>query len=175
MCRRELLRKHWHQLNAEQQEELRRWLECQPRLGLAYELKEAFFAIWYSSSASSARQRYHEWLRMFPPDDEHKFLTAGFRKLLTAMRNWEPYVLNYFEHPYTNAFTERSNGKIKDFLRAARGSSFKTARTKIVYGTLIRQLVMSSAKRRPAKRAVAGITMSPPSQTSLFQVMAELG
>jgi transposase len=173
MCRRELLRKHWHQLDAEQQEELRKWLECQPRLKLAYEIKEAFFAIWYSSSASSARQRYHEWLRMFPPDDEYKFLTAGFRKLLTAMRNWEPYVLNYFEHPYTNAFTERSNGKIKDFLRAARGSSFKTARAKIVYGTLIRQLVMSSAQRRPAKRAVAGPMLLPPSQASLFQAMAE--
>lgn len=173
MCRREFLRKHWHQLDAEQQEELRGWLECQPKLKLAYEIKEDFFAIWYSSSASSARQRYHEWLSMFPPDDQHMFLTAGFKKLLTAMRNWEVYVLNYFEHPYTNAFTERSNGKIKDFLRAARGSTFKTARAKIIYGTLIRQLVMGSVKRHPAKRAVAGTTMPPPSQGSLFQVTTQ--
>lgn len=109
---------------------------------------------------------------MFPPDDEHAFLTAGFKKLLTAMRNWEVYVLNYFEHPYTNAFTERSNGKIKDFLRAARGSTFKTARAKIIYGTLIRQMVMDSAKRRPAKRSLVGPMMPPPSQGSLFQATA---
>lgn len=175
MCRRELLRKHWHQLDAEQQEELRRWLECQPKLKLAYEIKEDFYAIWHSSSSDAARQRYHEWLCRFPPDDEHKLLAAGFKKLLTAMRNWEGYVLNYFEHPYTNAFTERSNGKIKDFLRAARGSSFKTARAKVIYGTLIRQLLMRSAQRRPAQRAVAGPRMPPPSQSSLSQVVAEPG
>lgn len=173
MCRRELLRKHWHQLDAGQQEELRRWLECQPKLKLAYEIKESFFAIWYSSSAGSARQRYREWLSMFLPDDRHAFLTAGFKNLLTAMRNWEEYVLNYFEHPYTNAFTERSNGKIKDFLRAARGSTFKTARAKIIYGTLIRQLAMSSVKRRPAARAIPGTMMLPPPQGSLFQAMTE--
>lgn len=80
----------------------------------------------YSSSIDSARERYHEWLNMFPADEEHRFLTAGFKMLLTAMRNWEAYILNYFEHTHTNAFTERSNGKIKDFLRAARGSSFET-------------------------------------------------
>lgn len=66
MCRRELLRKHWHLLNVEQQEELRSWFECQPKLKLAYEIKESFLAIWYSSSAVSARQRYREWLEHVP-------------------------------------------------------------------------------------------------------------
>jgi len=176
MCRRELLRKHWHQLDTEQQKELAKWFELQPKLKLAYDIKESFFAIWYSSSIDSARERYHEWMNMFPADDEHRFLTAGFKKLLTAMRNWEEYILNYFEHPHTNAFTERSNGKIKDFLRAARGSSFETVRAKIIYGTLIRQLVTSPRKRRPAKRALTGCVLTPPiSQTSLFDDLAEFG
>lgn len=176
MCRRELLRKHWHQLDTEQQKELTKWFELQPKLKLAYDIKESFFAIWHSSSIDSARERYYEWLNMFPADEDHRFLTAGFKKLLTAMRNWEKYILNYFEHPHTNAFTERSNGKIKDFLRAARGSNFETVRAKIIYGTLIRQLVTSPRKRRPARRVLTGCVLTPPIfQSSLFDDLAEFG
>jgi transposase len=175
MCRRELLRKHLHQLEPDQQKDLKQWFELQPKLKLAYDIKESFFEIWYSSSIETARQRYREWLGTFPPDEAHRFLTVGFKKVLTAMRNWEEYVLNYFNHPYTNAFTERSNGKIKDFLRAARGSTFETARAKIIYGTLIRQLMSDpTKKRRPAKRALprSGPTAPPAPQTSLLDSLS---
>ena len=48
---------------------------------------QGFFAIWHSSSSATARRRYHEWLGMFPADEAHKYLAAGFKTLLTAMRN----------------------------------------------------------------------------------------
>jgi hypothetical protein len=51
----------------------------------------------------------------------------------------------------------------------------KNFRAEIIYGTLVRQLVMSSAKRRPAKRVMSGPMMPPPFQVSLFQAMAEPG
>lgn len=134
MCRRELLRKHYDQLENSEPQELAKWFELLPELRLAYEVKEAFFKIWCSSSSRTAKARYERWLNQFPSE-----LREDFRALLTSMRDWSQYVFNFFDHRYTNAFTEASNRLVKDIQRDTRSCSLMTARAKVVYGTLLRQ------------------------------------
>ena len=48
------------------------------------------------------------------------------------MRNtrWRRLILNYFEHPYTNAYSEALNGLVDQMNRAGRGYRFETLRAK---------------------------------------------
>lgn len=138
MCDKDLLRKHWNKLNPKEQENLKGWFRYMPELGLAYELKEAYFEIWNSPSSMIARNRFQKWyeqLKQLPPTFE-----TDFRPLLSVMQNyWGNYIFNYFDHCYTNAFTEQANRQIRDILRASRTCSFETYRAKIVYGTMVRK------------------------------------
>jgi transposase len=134
MCDKDLLRKHWNKLSTEEQENLRSWFRYLPELGLAYEIKEAYFELWNSPSSVIARKRYQRWLEQLPVE-----FKDDFKPLLSAMQNWGEYIFNYFEHRYTNAFTEQANRQIRDILRASRTCGFKTYRAKIVYGTMVRK------------------------------------
>lgn len=134
MCDKDLLRKHWNKLTAAEQENLRGWFRYMPELGLAYEVKEAYFEIWDSRSSAVARSRYQRWRDQFPLQFE-----KAFRPLLSAMKNWGEFIFNYFDHRFTNAFTEQSNRQIRDILRATRNCQFETYRGKIVYGTMVRK------------------------------------
>jgi transposase len=135
MCDKDLLRKHWNKLTPEEQENLRGWFRYMPELGRVYEMKEAYFEIWNSPSSVVARKRYQRWLEQLPPAFE-----TDFHPLLSAMRNyWGDYIFNYFDHRYTNAFTEQANRQIRDILRASRTCGFETYRAKIVYGTMLRK------------------------------------
>jgi transposase len=100
MCRRELLRKHRRKPD-EVPAELKPWFEAMPELCLAYEVKEAFWEIQYSSSKHTALKRLRRWRETFPPH-----LRDAFSELLSALANWEEEILNYFTHRFTNAFTE---------------------------------------------------------------------
>jgi hypothetical protein len=75
------------------------------------------------------------------------------------MDNFGEYVYNYFDRPYTNAFTESMNRKVKDILRDARGCDLETVRARVVYGVYLmkqlraareaeRQAVMPHSKRK---------------------------
>jgi transposase len=157
MCTRDLLRKHWNKLNDAEKEFLGKWFDLQPELRLGYDLKEAFFAIWFSSSTATAVARYQKWLERLTPK-----LEKDFGELLTAMKNWKEHIFNYFDHPYTNAFTEQSNRQIKDIKRETRGCGFETARAKSIYGTLIKREMdaardqMRLKRRRKANRSQSG-------------------
>jgi len=147
MCRRELLRKHYDQLEKAERQELQKWFELLPELRVAYEVKEAFFQIWYSSSSRTARARYEKWLNRFPAE-----LRDDFKGLLSAMRDWGQFVFNYFDHRYTNAFTEASNRLVKDVQRETRRCSFQTVRAKVVYGTLLRQHLENIRKEEVVRK-----------------------
>lgn len=55
------------------------------------------------------------------------------------MKEWGPFIFHYFDHPFTNAFTESANRRVKDNNRELRGCSFETARARIIYGTYLRK------------------------------------
>lgn len=57
----------------------------------------------------------------------------AFGDLIRAWTNWQPFILNYFEHPVTNAYTESLNNLIRVMNRLGRGYSFEALRAKILF------------------------------------------
>lgn len=105
------------------------WTLNYPALGEAYRLKEGFYAIYeQSGDAQQAKQRYGAWKAGIPPD-----VAEAFKDLTRAFDNWMPYILNYFDHPITNAYTERLNNLIRVMNRLGRGYSFEALRAKILF------------------------------------------
>lgn len=45
-------------------------------------------------------ETYRQWLDRIPEE-----MQTAFKPIVTAMRNWETEVFNYFDHPITNAYT----------------------------------------------------------------------
>ena len=149
MCHRKLLRKHRNQFTPEEQIERERYFALFPELKLAYETKEAFFELWRATGSVAAKAQYEEWRAACPSQ-----IISDFKPLFTAMENWGEYIFNYFDHPYTNAFTEASNRRIKDIQREGRGGSFRMVRAKAIIGTLLRQELKDAREQEPgyAKR-----------------------
>jgi transposase len=141
------------------------WFSQQPELELAYDLKEDFMEIFDAKTygevqlcKAAAHQRYEEWQERFPANEENAKLLKDFKKIFTAMKNWGDFIFNYFDHGFTNAFTESMNRRIKDVWRETRGCSFKTARERAIYGTYLRKQQMEDREREvslikpPSKR-----------------------
>jgi transposase len=49
------------------------------------------------------------------------------------MKNWRKEILNYFDHPITNVYTEAVNGVVKVENRMGRGYSFEVIRARILF------------------------------------------
>lgn len=104
------------------------WLNNYPQLALAYVAKEAFYEIYEADNLIEANKRYSEWLTMIKPEIE-----PAFSDLIKAFGNWQPYILNYFTHRITNAYTESLNNLIRVMDRLGRGYSFEALRAKILF------------------------------------------
>lgn len=113
------------------------WTRNIPAIGQMYSLKEEFFDIYNCTSKKEAMERYFAWKASIPPN-----MKAPFKDLLTAMKNWETEIFNYFDMPITNAYTEALNGLIKIANRQGRGYSFDVLRAKVMF---------SNGLRRPIK------------------------
>jgi transposase len=108
---------------------LDRWVAAYPILAQAYRIKEDFYAIYEASnSREDALQRYENWRRGITPE-----LHPYFSDLIRAFGNWQPWILNYFDHPITNAYTESLNSLIRVMNRLGRGYSFEALRAKILF------------------------------------------
>jgi len=64
---------------------------------------------------------------------------VNFKELITAVENWKPEILNYFDSGATNAYTEAANGMAKIANRNGRGYSFDVIRAKIIYGSSVKR------------------------------------
>lgn len=126
---RKLLMKNEAKLDAGQKFRLSTWLLNFKGLGKAYAAKEAYVAIWSSDTREIAEYLYDEWLKKLDPE-----IRPAFQKLTGAMKRWSAYIFNYFDHRFTNAYTESINGIIKDIQQSGRGYSFDVIRAKMVYG-----------------------------------------
>ena len=107
---------------------LESWTKNFPVLGEAYRAKEDFFSIYDAMTIQEAKAAYDVWRRRLSPA-----ISKAFKPLVTAMNNWETEILNYFEHPVTNAYTECLNGLIRVIECSGRGYSFDALRSKILY------------------------------------------
>ncbi|GMX64914.1 hypothetical protein Elgi_41830 [Paenibacillus elgii] len=122
-----LLKRH-KELKEMERITLELWTKNHPSLGIAYELKESFFALWDSDSRQKAYLKYHDWKAKIP-----KELHTAFAPLTKAITNWEEEIFAYFDHRITNAYTESLNSLIRVIYRLGRGYSFEALRAKILF------------------------------------------
>ena len=118
-------------LSAENKAAVERMLLMSRDLREAYLLKEKFYDFMDSSNSLQAKER----LRIFRA---HAFVAdlPEFAPCLTMLNNWEPFILNAFDCPYSNGFTEGVNNKIKVLKRIAFGyRSFRNFRIRILCTT----------------------------------------
>jgi transposase len=148
MCKREMLRKHRDPHKpGKVPAELGQWFDRFPELRLAYEVKEAFFEILHSSTKKTAVARKRGWLEKFPLE-----LRKDFAQLLSSLRDWEDEIFNYFDHRFTNAFTEARNRLVKDILRETRGCYFKTLRARLLYGSPLKREMEEALREEMARK-----------------------
>lgn len=140
-----LLLNRLHNLNPQEYETVKDWMDGFPKLGVAYALKEGFFSIWDAQSRVEAEQRYAAWKASVPTD-----LLPDFKPLLQAMHNWNTQIFNYFDQRITNAYTESMNSLIKGMNRMGRGYSFEVLRARLLYNEEARKAttVRTSARRK---------------------------
>jgi transposase len=160
--------KREHDLNDRETLLLSGWVDNYPELGLAYRIKEDFFKIYDTRSKEEALARYAAWDRAVTHE-----VRDAFSDLIKAWRNWQPYILAYFDHPVTNAYTESLNSLIRVMNRLGRGYSFEALRAKILFaeGAFKKQIIRPKFERRqgPAMREFAMARMmtlqqEPPGQ-----------
>lgn len=105
------------------------WTRRYPELGVAYGLKEEIYRIYEESGGSErAFAAYETWEKAVVSD-----LRFAFGDLIQAFTTWQPCILNYFEYPVTNAYTESLHSLIRVMNRLGRGYSFEALRAKILF------------------------------------------
>lgn len=124
-----VLLKRERDLNDKERLLLDGWTANYPELGAAYRLKEGFYGIYEGcTSPQAALSAYEAWAKVVTPE-----LRGAYGDLIRAFTNWQPFILNYFEHPVTNAYTESLNSLIRVMNRLGRGYSFEALRAKILF------------------------------------------
>lgn len=113
---RRLLLIHKEKLYEENLSALEIMLLQSPDLATAYHLKELFYEFMRSKNREEAAKR----LRFFCLAAQASQLSE-FNACLTMLGNWSKYILNAFECPYTNGYTEGTNNAIKVIKRNAFG------------------------------------------------------
>lgn len=132
MCHRKLLRKRWKSLTKQQRRELAVWFRRYPEVRDAYYMKEKFGEIWHSSCSATARTRFDEWLNLLLSCP--KLVRDSYTRMARMIKRWHTHIFNYFDYRYTNAFTERSNRRIKQMVREGNGYKFETVRIRLIFG-----------------------------------------
>jgi transposase len=126
---RRLLLKSPAKLTTEEVDQLSEMLKISPRLGEAYNLKNRFLEFMRSKDRAQAKERLARWLLLAEFSNLPEFKTS-----LTAIHNWDQYILNAFDCGYTNGFTEGCNNKIKVLKRISFGvRNFARFRKRILH------------------------------------------
>lgn len=125
---RKILLSHFSSLKPDSRDALEIMLMQSSDLATAYYLKEQFYDVMSSKSRDEAQKK----LRKFILSAQASQLNE-FKACLTMFSNWSKYILNAFECPYSNGFTEGSNNKIKVIKRNAYGyRNFDNFRNRIL-------------------------------------------
>lgn len=124
---RKLLLKRNKDLSEENLQALEVMLAQSQDLGAAYYLKEQFYDLMKSKSRPEAAKKLQNFL-IFAYSSQLK----EFNACITMLNNWSKYILNAFECPYTNGYTEGTNNAIKVIKRTAFGyRNFNNFRNRI--------------------------------------------
>jgi transposase len=123
-----VLLKRERDLNDQERLNLDGWTKNYPELGEAYRLKEEFFGIYDAESPDEAQAKFIQWQKSIPSE-----VANAFADIERAWGHWTMPILNYFNHPVTNAYTESLNSLIRVMNRLGRGYSFEALRAKILF------------------------------------------
>lgn len=125
---RRLLLSHREKLSEENLQAVEVMLRQSPDLASAYYLKETF----YDFMKSESRAEAGKCLQTFVFSAQVSGLKE-FHACLTMLGNWSAYILNSFDCPYTNGFTEGTNNAIKVLKRTGFGyRNFNNFRNRIL-------------------------------------------
>ena len=124
-----LLGKSIKKLTDEEKERLALMFGIAPRLAEAYDLKNRFMEVMKSKDAIEGKKRLSDWILM-----AEFYGLPEFYACITAYRNWFQEILNSFEVPYSNGFTEGCNNKTKVLKRVCFGvRNFARFRNRILH------------------------------------------
>ena len=125
---RRILLSHYSLLSSEYKQALEIMLQQSYDLAQAYYLKELFYEFMSSENSSVAKIRLKKFILSAQVSQ-----LSEFNATLTMLGNWSKYILNAFDFPYSNGFTEGCNNKIKVIKRNGYGfRNFKNFRNRIL-------------------------------------------
>lgn len=134
MRRKALLRMRYKNLDEKGRFNLRMWLDNEPAVKQAYDLKEAFYGIYDAPTKEGAGALLDAWRESVPAT--MKKGKKSFAPLLTATKNWRNEILAFFDHPISNGYTEALNGVAKVTNRQGRGYSFEVLRARVLFSKI---------------------------------------
>lgn len=106
------------------------WFKRYPLLEKAYWLKEGIRDVYnYSKDKQEALERFAKWESEIPKEFKE------FKEIRRTFNNNKTEIFNYFDKPFTNAYTESVNNIIKQVEKNGKGYSFDVLRAKVLYGT----------------------------------------
>ena len=124
-----LLFKGRSQLTEDELNRLTLMMLISPRLANAYRLYWRFVDVMHSPDSFTGRQLLSKWLFDAEVSD-----LPEFRNATAAIHNWDQYILNALDCPYSNGFTEGCNNRTKVLKRACYGiQRFDRLRKRILY------------------------------------------
>ena len=116
-------------LTDEQKSKVEAILYVSGKLRNAYCLKESFYQILDAPDKSDAKKMMSQWIL-----DVENSKIEEYESCVTMLLNWATNILNTFDYPYTNGFTEGCNNKIKVLKRNAYGyRNFERFRNRILH------------------------------------------
>ena len=125
---RRIMLSHYSLLSSEYKQALEIMLQQSYDLAQAYYLKELFYEFMSSENSSVAKIRLKKFILSAQVSQ-----LSEFNATLTMLGNWSKYILNAFDFPYSNGFTEGCNNKIKVIKRNGYGfRNFKNFRNRIL-------------------------------------------
>ena len=124
-----LLNKPPNKLKEEEREKLRIILGLSTRLEQAYFLKNDFLFLMHSPNSEAAEELLADWI--YRAESSH---LPEFRECARAVHNWGKLILNSFDVPFTNGYTEGCNNKTKVLKRVCYGvRNFSRFRNRILH------------------------------------------
>ncbi len=116
-------------LNPEQHQKVEYLLYLSDDLRCAYYLKEQFYEILDCNDNIKAKKLLSEWIIYAQNSGLPDYLQCA-----STLQNWAKSILDTFDYPYTNGFTEGCNNKIKVLKRNAYGyRNFNRFRNRILH------------------------------------------
>ena len=124
-----LLNKPPNKLKEDEQEKLRIILGLSTRLEQAYFLKNDFLFLMHSPNSEAAKELLADWIYRAESSQ-----LPEFRECTRAIHNWGKLILNSFDVPFTNGYTEGCNNKTKVLKRVCYGvRNFSRFRNRILH------------------------------------------